>query len=304
MNKQVKHLPLPLSPHVSGAPPFQPRKWNMNKPLKHSHNCYAYMLNDLLTIPRRHGKPQPGYFVDHVKKMKRNMKMTNFERISCKEVKNGVQGDNPFIQMISLQTGRKSHCSPNHYKGFLMVSPGGDYHFARQDNRLIPVFRSIHRSFSIEQLHTKTPTEIAKVFLDECYKKAQCCVVTALQCFPRDMHYSKSPIIKMKAIIRCSRLWSHKPGQTAVTDVDASGNYIVDPETADWDYSKGGGINYSQMCCYFHIPKNSFQPTHSTGIPSPYNQTKNSVTFLTPKLSSLEEVDAKYEKLIRTICMN
>ena len=39
--------------------------------------------------------------------------------------------------------------------------------------------------------------------------------------------------------------WSHKPGNTEIRDVDASGNYIYDPQTADRDYSKSSGLNYS-----------------------------------------------------------
>ena len=42
--------------------------------------------------------------------------------------------------------------------------------------------------------------------------------------------------------------WSHKPGHTAATDVDASGKPILDPNRANRDYSDRGGPNYSQMC--------------------------------------------------------
>lgn len=45
--------------------------------------------------------------------------------------------------------------------------------------------------------------------------------------------------------------WSHKPGNTAVTNVDASGNPIRNPETANRDY---GSVNYRQFCGYFYVP--------------------------------------------------
>jgi len=45
--------------------------------------------------------------------------------------------------------------------------------------------------------------------------------------------------------------WSHKPGNTAATDLDASGAQITNPETADRDY---GSVNYSQFCGYFYVP--------------------------------------------------
>ena len=38
--------------------------------------------------------------------------------------------------------------------------------------------------------------------------------------------------------------WSHKPGHTKVTDTDASGNVIYNPQNADRDY---GGVNYSDF---------------------------------------------------------
>jgi uncharacterized Zn-binding protein involved in type VI secretion len=45
--------------------------------------------------------------------------------------------------------------------------------------------------------------------------------------------------------------WSHKPGNTDATNVDASGNIITNPETADRAY---GRLNYSQFCGYFYVP--------------------------------------------------
>jgi hypothetical protein len=48
--------------------------------------------------------------------------------------------------------------------------------------------------------------------------------------------------------------WSHKPGNTDARDVDASGNPITNPETADRDYSSSGGPNYSSFCGYYYVP--------------------------------------------------
>jgi len=42
--------------------------------------------------------------------------------------------------------------------------------------------------------------------------------------------------------------WSHKPGHSEVTDLDAAGNTVLDPATADRDY---GFINYSEFGEYF-----------------------------------------------------
>lgn len=48
--------------------------------------------------------------------------------------------------------------------------------------------------------------------------------------------------------------WSHKPGNTESTNVDASGNPISNPQTANRDYSAGGGPNYHEFCGYFYVP--------------------------------------------------
>ena len=50
--------------------------------------------------------------------------------------------------------------------------------------------------------------------------------------------------------------WSHKPGQTKVHNVDASGKTIDDPATADRDYSRimKHGKNYLTFCTYICIP--------------------------------------------------
>lgn len=40
--------------------------------------------------------------------------------------------------------------------------------------------------------------------------------------------------------------WSHKPGNTEISNVDASGAPITNPLFADRDY--GNGLNYSQAC--------------------------------------------------------
>ena len=50
--------------------------------------------------------------------------------------------------------------------------------------------------------------------------------------------------------------WSHKSGQHAVTDIDASDNIIYDPETADRNYSYA---NYTVFAGYFKVtPLNNF----------------------------------------------
>ena len=47
--------------------------------------------------------------------------------------------------------------------------------------------------------------------------------------------------------------WSHKPGTTSCTKVDASGNFITDPQTANRNYSYA---NYSKFCGYYIMTRN------------------------------------------------
>jgi hypothetical protein len=51
--------------------------------------------------------------------------------------------------------------------------------------------------------------------------------------------------------------WSHKPGVLSVTDLDASGNRIYFPHIANRNYREGksSGINYTDFCTYFCIPR-------------------------------------------------
>jgi hypothetical protein len=51
-------------------------------------------------------------------------------------------------------------------------------------------------------------------------------------------------------------MWSHKPGGTEVTNLDASGRPIYDPKLADRNYTtKGSSLNYNIFCSYFCVPR-------------------------------------------------
>jgi hypothetical protein len=49
-------------------------------------------------------------------------------------------------------------------------------------------------------------------------------------------------------------LWSHKPGATKVTNLDATGRPIYDPALASRKYDKSG-LNYDKFCSYLCAPK-------------------------------------------------
>ena len=47
--------------------------------------------------------------------------------------------------------------------------------------------------------------------------------------------------------------WSHKPGSTKVTAVDAQKSRIYDPSLASWKYPQSG-LNYDEFCGYMCVP--------------------------------------------------
>jgi len=254
------------------------------------------MLNDLYKVPRIYGKPQPGFFVDSTMKL-----ADPFKRLSCSEIKKGVKTDNPHIKHFNLKKGRSTRCSSNYYKGFMMVSPGNDYHFARQDNRMIRVYRAIHKDINLEKLVlVPNVKHLIKIFLHYSQKHIPEIVKLSRQFRP----ICESDKARLRHIVKFSKTWSHKPGGTDATDKDADGNIIIDPEKANWDYSKKGGINYNVNCCYFSLPSNNIAHTYSSGIPhmTTNKSKKNNPHDIRNNLSVDRNVDSKYERLLKSVC--
>jgi hypothetical protein len=55
--------------------------------------------------------------------------------------------------------------------------------------------------------------------------------------------------------------WSHKPGGTAVTNLDANDKLIYDPQLASRDYQESGSkLNYDTFCAYMCVPRD--RPLH------------------------------------------
>ena len=239
----------------SGEPPYCPRKWNNKSNVMGSHNCYAYMLNDLFPVARKYHKPQPGWFY---KLKTKNNRYNGIDRLSCSKTIEGVKKDNPdHLKVLSIKKGHNIRPPPYHYKGILVVSPNQDYHFARQDNRMLKVYDMIlrHKLYTLsDNQFIKKVVEYCNIFMPEIsqYLPKQC----------------DTPIKKLRFLYKNSKTWSHKPGSTAITDKDADGKLIFDPLKANWDFSNKGGINYSQKCCFFIIPMNTHKDTYSTGIPN------------------------------------
>jgi hypothetical protein len=235
----------PYSQWPSGEPPFVPKIWNRFR--MDQHNCYAYMLNDLQR--RKNGKSQPGVFGKNT-----------INTLNCSETIKGVIADNNgIVKYMTLKKGLKYVPRPNYYKGFLMVSPDMDFHFARQDNRMLAVYSAMlrHGEAALKKLN---PDQFMKLMFVYC--KAKMPEICKFLPAKTNSNYT-SLKAKLRFLYRNSKTWSHKPGASPVSDVDAQGRLIFDPLKADWNFP--GGINYSSNCCFFEIPMNRLKPTRSTG---------------------------------------
>lgn len=239
----------PSSKWPCGEPPYRPREWTSTV---ESHNCYAYMLNDLMKSHRVSGKSQPGWYAK-IKRKLRNYHGIN--KLNCAETIMGVMKDNPdHMKAYDISSGSKMVPPAYHYKGFLMVGPNEDFHFARQDNRLIKVYNALIRN-GINSMDNAT-------FLRHMLAYSKRLMPEIYQFMPKRAKTIKS---KLRFLYKNSKTWSHKPGSTPVSDKDADGKLIFDPLKANWDYSRKGGVNYNKNCCFFIIPMNTHRPTYSHG---------------------------------------
>jgi len=110
-------------------PVYNPEKWNENKYIKQTHNCYAYALN-LIDIKRANlckklnecSRPQLGEYSGYEEEF-------NATKVTCKKMEERMMADNPNIKKLK----KNQDCPVGFYKIMLYCSTD-DYHFFRQDN--------------------------------------------------------------------------------------------------------------------------------------------------------------------------
>jgi hypothetical protein len=247
--------PLPGSKFPPGEPPYSPAKWNNSIGLT-THNCYSYALNDLHWGHRKYGKPQPSW----ANKLRRQTNMFRNYSIKCSDMEKGIKADNPeTLTFLSIKKGEKYVPPPFHYKALLLVSPGNDFHFARQDNRMLKVYSRL----TMSDLKLPKRQLISKIL-----KLSQQLIPEIYELIPK----SSTPLKKLRFLYKYSKTWSHKPGAGKVTDKDADGKLIFNPLKSNWNF---GSINYNKFCKFFIVPMNTHAETFSTGIPSPFTFNKS-----------------------------
>ena len=106
------------------------RSYNDERYTRESHNCYSYFLNlkdssatELCkkTFNDRNlcRRSQPGYASGY-----RSLQTKDF---NCPTIVERTLADNPNIKRIN----KIQNCSPESYKGAIVVAPGTDYHYYR-----------------------------------------------------------------------------------------------------------------------------------------------------------------------------
>ena len=112
-------------------PEYEPNRWNLNKLLRLTHNCFAYAMNiyDTKQIAKCKDKKkcdasfhQPGFASGHES-------FSNYAPKTCPNMMVRMFGDNPDIIMSDFT----SQCPPNYSKIALIIDESDDYHFLRQD---------------------------------------------------------------------------------------------------------------------------------------------------------------------------
>lgn len=126
------HQGCPGSPQSGYEPPFDPERYNRRDKVRLSHNCYSYGMNVLdplsAELCKKNGSCRRYFHQPGALHGNRNA-LNAAERRACPIVEKLQKADNPRIQKTTFY-GR---CAKGMSKIALVVDPGEDYHYYRQD---------------------------------------------------------------------------------------------------------------------------------------------------------------------------
>jgi hypothetical protein len=119
-NSNSKNLKKEFSPLSGYELEYNPSKWNNNKKIKESHNCYSYALGKI--VPELESKAQPGYAsgFNHIEDNEYN----------CNSFRERLKKDSPGSYLEKFDKA----CMPGFYKVFLALDVGNDYHWWVQNS--------------------------------------------------------------------------------------------------------------------------------------------------------------------------
>lgn len=206
---------------------FNPAVWNDLADIRSSHNCYMYALNDL--SPR--------------------------SAAGCRETQKLVTERRIKVEKRDMpKVCKRFFHKPGYY--FQNVVSGRaktDVWFREETSckLMLPMLAADSPAMTWNNDKNMSLTET-----DECPESYY---MAALVVHPKaGFHfYRRDNKCEDNASEWC---WSHKPGITNATDLDASGNKIRSVLKANRNY---GELNYSEPCAFFCVPQNSVARTHS-----------------------------------------
>lgn len=182
--ESIKSTRADVLPTSGYEPHFNPIFWNhffdddeKSNDIRLRNNCWMYAVNDFKHTGDK--RSQPG----HTDKAQQT-----FNQYSCSDMHARIKKDIPLAYVAE----EKKKCKKYFYKIAVVVDPGNNYHFYRQDS---------------------------------------------------------------------NGLWSHKEGELPVTNLDATGNLIYNPKTANRFYhhsNKNDSLLYTSLCSFMCIPSNTF----------------------------------------------
>lgn len=112
---------------------YNPDKWNKDRDIRASHNCYSYALDDISsTNKEKCSKMKNCYKLRHRPGRHSGKKKYKYytDLMTCDVMGDGIIDDNPSIYKID----NKSKCKDGFYKIANAVDSGKTFHFWRQDN--------------------------------------------------------------------------------------------------------------------------------------------------------------------------
>ena len=128
----AQHRGCPGSPRSGYEPAFAPQRYNGDPSVYKSHNCYSYSMNvvdgDLVVKCRETGNCRRYFHQPGAKNGDRNA-LNAATRRTCAVVEKLQKSDIPDIE----KTDFTSQCPAGMSKIALVVDPGEDYHYYRQD---------------------------------------------------------------------------------------------------------------------------------------------------------------------------
>ena len=129
------HHKCPESPLSGYEPTYEPDRYNKNPLVQHTHNCWAYSLNvldpkQLLQCDggRRKGCDLMYHQPGGTKGLAKLLRTRKGRR--CSVVERLMRADVPEIRKTTF----RARCPAGTSKIAMVVAPGDDYHFLRQDS--------------------------------------------------------------------------------------------------------------------------------------------------------------------------